>query len=197
MIDNINAITAKGYYYLHNFYKVANKLTHDLKVELVTTYILPLIDYCNVLLFSATKVNRAKLQKLLNNAVRFIFNLNGKRKRKQHITPFLKRLHILPIESRIIYKLCLFVYKSIYGLAPKYLCDLIVPKITYSGLRSSNDFFCLDYTIPKSKYEENAYSYIAPYHWNKLPYNVQMSPSLDVFKSSLKTYLFSNVYCDT
>ena len=197
MIDNINAITAKGYYYLHNFYKVADKLTYDLKVELITTYILPLIDYCNVLLFCATKVNRAKLQKLLNNAVRFIFNLNGKRKRKQHITPFLKKLHILPIESRIIYKLCLFVYKCIYGLAPKYLCDLIVPKITYSGLRSSNDFFCLDYTIPKSKYEENAFSYVAPYHWNKLPYNVRMSPSLDVFKSSLKTYLFSNVYCDT
>ena len=115
MITYINAITSRGYFYLHNFYKVADKLTYDLKVQLVTTYILPLLDYCNVLLFSATKVDRAKLQKLLNNAVRFIFNLNGKRKRKFHITPYLKKLHILPIESRIIYKLCLYVYKSIHG----------------------------------------------------------------------------------
>ena len=61
MINNINAITSKGYFYLHNFYKVANKLKYELKVELVTTYILPLIDYCNILLFSATKANCAKI----------------------------------------------------------------------------------------------------------------------------------------
>ena len=195
MISYINMITSKGYFYLHNFYKVADKLTHDLKVELVTTYILPLLDYCNILLFAATKVNRAKLQKLLNNAVRFVFNLNGKRKRKWHITPFLKKLHILPIESRIVYKSCLFVYKCIHGLAPKYLSDLIVPKIMYDRLRSSKDFFCLDYTIPQSKYGESAYSHNAPYHWNKLPFEVKMSPSLDVFKTSLKTYLFTSAYC--
>ena len=141
MINNINAITSRGYYYLQNFYRVADKLTYCLKVELVTTYILPLLDYCNILLFSATKTYRAKLQKLLNNAVRFIFNLSGKRKRKLPITPYLKKLHILPIESRIIYKACLLVYKSIHGLAPKYLNDLIIPKVMCAGLRSSNDFF--------------------------------------------------------
>jgi len=50
MSNHINSITSKGYFYLHNFYGAANKLTQDLKVQLVTTYILPLIDYCNVLL---------------------------------------------------------------------------------------------------------------------------------------------------
>ena len=85
----------------------------------------------------------------------------------------------------------------IYGLAPKYLCDLIVPKIMSDRLRSSNDLFYLDYTISQSKYGENAYSYIAPYHWNKLPLDLRMSPSLEVFKSSLKTHLFSTVYCSS
>ena len=103
MVNYINAITAKGYFYLHNLYKVADKLIYDLKVELVTTYILPLLDYCNILLFSATKVDRAKLQKLLNNAVRFIFSLNGRRKRKLHITPYLRNFIfcLLNLESYI------------------------------------------------------------------------------------------------
>ena len=194
MTSNINAITSKGYFYLHNFYRVANKLTHDLKVTLITTYILPLLDYCNVLLFSATKTNRTKLQKLMNNAVRFIFNLSGRRKRKISITPYLKKLHFLPIEFRIVYKLCLLVFKSIHGCAPKYLSDLIVPKVMYSGLRSSNDLYCLDFSVPRSTYGEHAYSFIAPYHWNKLPVDIRMSPSVEVFKSSLKTYLFKCAY---
>ena len=148
MSNYINSISSKGYFYLHNFYRVADKLTHDLKVQLITTYILPLLDYCNILLFSATKTSRSKLQKLLNNAVRFVFNLSGKRKRRKSITPYLKKLHILPIESRIVYKLCLFVYKSIHGLAPKYLSDMIEPSITYAGLRSSNDFFFIKLLNP-------------------------------------------------
>ena len=114
MCSYINSITSKGYYYMHNFYKVADKLTFDLKVQLVTTYILPLLDYNNILLVSATKQYRYKLQKLLNNAVRFVFNLNDKKKRRKSISPYLKKLHILPIESRIIYKLCLSVYKSFH-----------------------------------------------------------------------------------
>ena len=196
MTSNINAITSKGYFYLKNFYRVADKLTHDLKVQLVTTYILPLLDYCNILLFSATKTSHAKLQKLMNNAVRFIFNLSGKRKRKLPITPYLKKLHFLPIEHRIIYKLCLLVFKSIHGTAPKYLSDLIVPRVMHSGLRSSKDLYCLDFNIPKSTYGEHAYSFIAPYHWNKIPLDIRMSSSVEVFKCSLKTYLFTCAYTD-
>ena len=191
MCSYINSITSKGYFYLHNFYRVADKLTYTLKVQLVTTYILPLLDYNNILLFSATTLYRTKLQKLLNNAVRFIFNMSDKRMRRKSISPYLKKLHILPIESRIIYKLCLLVYKSVNGLAPKYLSDLIEPKISYAELRSSNDFFCLDYKLPHSMYGEHAYSYIAPYYWNKLPLNLRMAPSVEVFKTSLKTHLFS------
>ena len=103
-------------------------------------------------------------------------------------------MHFLPIEFRIVYKLCLLVFKSIHGCAPKYLSDLIVPKVMYSGLRSSNDLYCLDFSVPRSTYGEHAYSFIAPYHWNKLPVDIRMSPSVDVFKSSLKTYLFKCAY---
>ena len=78
MSSHINSVTSKGYLYLHNFYRMGDKLTHDLKVQLITTYILPLIDYCNVIFTCATSSYRYKLQKLLNSAVRFVFNLRGR-----------------------------------------------------------------------------------------------------------------------
>ena len=67
--DQINSITSKGYFYMSNFYRVADKLTFDLKVQLITTYIIPLVDYCNVVLTSATKQYIHKLQKLIKCAV--------------------------------------------------------------------------------------------------------------------------------
>ena len=191
--DQINSITSKGYFYMSNFYRVADKLTFDLKVQLITTYIIPLVDYCNVVLTSATKQYIHKLQKLINCAVRFVFNLN-QRKRFISITPYLRKLHILPVEFRINYKLCLLVYKCIHGLAPQYLCDLLTEKTGYSRLRSSNDLFILHKDIPNSKYGENAFSYAAPHQWNNLPADLRSCTSIKLFKTSLKTYYFNKCY---
>ena len=44
-----------------------------------------------------------------------------------YITPGLKSLHWLPVEKRIVFKLCLLVYKTWYCLAPLYLCGLLIP----------------------------------------------------------------------
>ena len=192
-LSHINDITSKGYYYLNNFYRVADKLTFTLKVQMITTYIIPLIDYCNVIFTAATQLAVNKLQKLLNTAVRFVFNLNGKRRRLS-ITPYLKKLHILPVNYRIKYKLCLLIYKCIQGCAPKYICDLITQKVSFSKLRSSNDLLSLHIDVPRSTYGEHAFSYIAPVHWNTLPLDLRLTSSLDDFKKRLKTYFFRQCY---
>ena len=191
--SHINSITSKGYYYLNNFYRVADKLTFDLKVQLITTYILPLLDYCNVVLTAATQSNVNKLQKVLNSAVRFVFGLNG-RKYRYSISPYLKRLHILPVNFRIRYKLCLLVYKCIQGLAPKYLCELLSEKVSYERLRSSNDLLALHVDIPNRSYGEHAFSHAASVQWNLLPQALRLTASLNEFKSRLKTHFFRKCY---
>ena len=193
--SHINGVTSKGYYYLKNFYRVADKLTFDLKAQMITTYILPLIDYCNSIFPAATQYNIDKLQKLLNSAVRFVFSLNGRRSRSS-ITPYLKKLHILPVNYRIKYKLCLLIYKCIQGMAPKYLCELITQKETYARLRSSDDLLALHIDIPKHTYGKHAFSHIAPVQWNMLPLDLRLTPSLDIFKKRLKTHFFIQCYGD-
>ena len=92
------------------------------------------------------------------------------------------------------YKVSLTVYKCFHDLAPEYLKELLQPKITYSHLRSSNDIYSLQTVIPNSKYGESSFSYIAPITWNCLPQSVQLAPSLECFKTRLKSHYFTECY---
>ena len=106
----------------------------------------------------------------------------------------MKKLHILPVEYRIKYKVSLTVYKCFHDLAPDYLKSLIQPKISHAHLRSSNDLYTLETVIPKSRYGEGTFAYAAPVIWNELPQRIRLSSSVDCFKTSLKTHYFTQYY---
>jgi len=44
-------------------------------------------------------------------------------RRREHITPVLRRLHWLSVRQRVIFKLATLVYRSLAGTAPAYLSD--------------------------------------------------------------------------
>ena len=193
MQAHINSIVSRGYYHLSNFWRVADKLNRELKLQLVTSYILPIIDYCNITFISASTRNVHKLQKLLNSAVRYVCNISG-RKCRLPITPFMKELHLLPVAYRIKYKIALTVYKCIHGIAPSYLQQLIMPKVTFSHMRSANDLFSLQTVVPRSKYGEYTFSYVAPVVWNELPQSLKLTSTVETFKTLLKTHYFKAYY---
>ena len=87
---------------------------------LVCNPILSQIDYCNVLLANASNKHLKPLQKTLNDAVCFIFDL----KWNDHVTPYLICLHFLPVQYRIAFKLYLIAYKLLHGRAPTYLTNM-------------------------------------------------------------------------
>ena len=56
-----------------------------------------------------------------------------------HITRVLKQLHWLAVEQRIIFKISIFVFKTIHGVSPIYLCSLVKPYDPPRGnMRSAN-----------------------------------------------------------
>ena len=61
-----------------------------------------------------------RLQRLLNAAARIITNLG----KYDHITDAMKKLHWLPIESRIQYKVLVLVHACVHNIAPPYLSSL-------------------------------------------------------------------------
>ncbi len=111
-----------------------------------------------------------------------------------HITPILQSLHWLPIKFRISYKILLLAYKALNDLAPAYLTNLLSRYNPTRSLRSQNSGLLVVPRIAKSTKGGRTLSYLAPKLWNSLPDNVRGSDTLSLFKSRLKTHLFSQSF---
>ena len=82
--------------------------------------------------------------------------------------------------------------KSIYALAPKYLCDLahVKEKSGYS-LRSNDGILLLaSGGITKKSLGDQAFAVAAQRIWNGLPLEVRNEANIDRFKQLLKTHYF-------
>ena len=65
-----------------------------------------------------------------------------------HITPILRDWHWLPIRYRLDFKIILLTFKAIYGLAPKYVKDLVIIKSSVYNLKSADSLFL---SVPSTK----------------------------------------------
>ncbi len=129
----------------------------------------------------------ARLQAVQNAAARL---LTGTRKH-EHITPILFSLKWLPVRFRIEYKLLVFVFKSLNGLAPTYL-DALVKR--HTSARSSDQQLL---TIPRARLKlkgDRAFSVAAPKLWNLLPVSIRSAQTIYSFKLLLKTYILTQAF---
>ena len=144
------------------------------------------LDNCNALLMGSTAKNIQLLQKVQNMAARTILNL----RKSDHITNALRTLHWLPVEYIIIFKVLLLTWKCRNGMAPAYLQELLSIKDTPRVTRSTE---ARELCVPRTNlatFGDRAFSSVAPKLWNALPISLRDTDSLNVFKRSLKTYLF-------
>ena len=111
-----------------------------------------------------------------------------------HITPVLGSLHWLPIKAWADFKVLLLTYKALHGLAPTYLSHLVLPYIPTRALQSQDEGLLIVPRISKQTAGGKAFSYRAQFLWNGLPTHVRDAESLSLFKSLLKTHLFSGSY---
>ena len=105
-------------------------------------------------------------------------------------TPVLINLHWLPVEHRVIFKLLLFTYKALHGLAPDYLANLLN---FYKRVRTLGSSRSINLFVPRSRistYGDRSFACVSPRLWNKLPDFIRYSETLDSFKTRLKTHLF-------
>ncbi len=113
----------------------------------------------------------------------------------EHLTPVLRSLHWLPVTFRIDFKVLLLVYKSLNGLGPKHIADMLTEYKPNRALRSERSS---QLYIPRvhTKQVESAFSYYASRSWNQLPEEIRCAKTLATFKSRLKTHLFSCAFVE-
>ena len=114
--------------------------------------------------------------------------------RFSHISATLCDLLWLPIRYRITFKMCILTYQAYHRTAPSYLCDLIVPYVNTRSLRSNNKCLIKPCKPRLRTNGERCFTYYGPQEWNKLPIHIRKMPSLSIFKTQLKTYLFQLAY---
>ncbi len=104
-------------------------------------------------------------------------------------------LHWLPVTFRIDFKVLLLVYKSLNGLGPKYIADMLTEYKPNRPLRSLGSS---QLEIPRvhTKQGESAFNYYAARSWNQLPEEIRCAKTLATFKSRLKTHLFSCAFVE-
>ncbi|XP_068191806.1 uncharacterized protein [Antennarius striatus] len=187
---HIKEVTKIAFFHLRNISKIRSSLAMADAEILIHAFVSSRLDYCNVLLSGLPRSRTRGLQMVQNTAARIL----TKTRKFDHITPVLAALHWLPIHVRSDFKVLLLTYKSLNGLAPTYLSDLVKPYTPTRALRSQNTGLLCVPRFKKKSAGQRAFSYRAPFLWNNLPINIRQSESVNVFKSRLKTYLFDLTY---
>ena len=88
--------------------------------------------------------------------------------------------------------MCVLVFKCVNGLAPHYLMSLIRRKISLESLRVFLDTTLLhEPRLERQNFKNRKFEISGPRQWNMLPQAIREITSLELFKSRLKTFLFS------
>ena len=201
MERQINSVKRQCGMLLKNLWQVNRCLDKSTKILLVKQLIISRLDYCNILYCGLPKKLLDSLQRVLNSCVRFVYGLHG---HQDSYMPYLKEIHVLPIEQRVKFKVCLMAYKIVHGLAPGYLQDQVPVDDGLQVIRTTRgsawpDGHKLKY--PKlssvnatSKLRRRRPSVCLPEVWNKIPLELRALESIESFKSRLKTCLFTEAF---
>ena len=112
------------------------------------------LDYCNALLYKLPQYQYDRLKKVLNAAARVTCLIH----KFAHITPVLRELHWLPVKFRVEFKIALLVFKTLNGLAPQYLSELIVVKSrTRYSLRSDSETLLVIRKVTRRTFGDRAF----------------------------------------
>ena len=177
--QHINNILKQSYTCISNIGRIKRYLTIENLKCLVQSVLVSKIDNCNSLFFGISEHELDRLQKLQNSLARLIYS----RKKSDHVTDLLHKLHWLPIRQRITFKILFMVYKIFIDACPVYLKECLTV-LDYENR-------VLKIKIFKKSYGERAFCNYAPKLWNALPEYLRKSQTLLYFKKHLKHYLFT------
>lgn len=180
--SQIKDVVKKSFFQLRQLAKIKPFLQRQHLETVIHAFVTTRLDYCNALYMGVSGSSITRLQLVQNAAARL---LTGTRK-FEHISPVLASLHWLPVHFRIHFKILLFVFKSLNGLAPSYLSELLHPYVPRCSLRSADQLLL---RVPKTRLKlrgDPAFSVALPKLWNELPLHIRQASSVSNFKTFLK-----------
>ena len=174
-----------------NISRIRKYIPQDISIVLTKSLVMSRLDYSNGLLYGLPKCTVSGLLAVQNSAARIV--TQERLRDHDSMSRALMELHWLPVDKRIEYKLLLYTYKALHGLAPGYLCKLVVPYEPRRVLRSAESNLL---TVPPGKpgkYGSRSFVRASANLWNSLRGEraawLKNSPTVESSKVNLKTYL--------
>ena len=177
----INEIVKSCFMSIKSISSIKHFLGYEQNRMLASSLILSKLDYCNSVYFGTHSDNLRKLQSVQNSAARLIFGPQV----NDPLSVLFDKLHWLPIRNRIIFKICVYVHKCLYHVAPDELMSLLHPADSFIRTAKLKSTF-----TPQTMFGFKAFSVSAPKAWNSLTFDLRSEWDLTKFKKSLKTFLY-------
>ena len=117
MSNQISSVCSSSFYHIRDFRRIRRFLSKSVSVTLANALVSSKLDYCNSLLYGINKKQLRRLQGVQNTLCRIICRLP----KYSRISNERKKLHWLPVEYRIQFKLLLLAYKALNTNQPPYL----------------------------------------------------------------------------
>ncbi|CAK1579495.1 unnamed protein product [Parnassius mnemosyne] len=184
--SHVEEVSRKVCTTLRQLYRFKNILPPCTKKLLIESLILPMFDYADVCYLDADKYLVNKLDRLLNNCIRFIYGL----RKYDHVSFYRSQLKWLNIPQRRNLRILSTLFTILNDpLAPEYLkC-----KFQYLGsshdcnLRSRNNLV-LQIPSHRTGFLSNSFAVTAVRLWNTLPLAIRKSPNKWIFKTNVKEH---------
>ena len=157
---------------------------------LIHSLVMSHLNYTNIILFGVIDKVINKLHRVQNWVGKVILM------KYDSSTKARKTIHWLPIWERMELKLLIMVYDCIKGDVPIYVKKLLRINMGYGNLRSNASMKLTIPQVENKTFPNKAFSVVGPRLWNSLPHNIRNTNDLSEFKKSLKTHLFTWVYCN-
>ncbi|CAC5398574.1 unnamed protein product [Mytilus coruscus] len=173
----VNAVTKSCYFQIRNIGRIRKYITDAAFKTLVCSFVASRLDYGNALLNEVNVSLVNKLQRVQNTAARLVT-----RSKKQHTTPVLVSLHWIPVQYRIQYKLLLYTFKILHGLASVYLEKLINAYQPSRSRRLENAMRLIQPRVSTKNYGERRFDKATASLWNNLPNHLRHKHAIELFK---------------
>jgi hypothetical protein len=160
----------------------------DLRVAtmMYNALILPVFDYCNIVVGKGSSSNLGRLQRLQNRGGRVLLQWN----RYTHSIDILNALKWLSVEERVKLNTAVMMYKCEKKECPKYLYDSIQYNIARNSCNTRGS--SVQKTVP-SAYKlvcgQKSFTYQGPKLVLALNFNVSDCQSVNVSKSRMTQFL--------
>jgi len=194
MSKHIGSVTKPCFSHLRRIRQIKRCLNEHCLQVLVQVLVLSdsRIEYCNSVLYGLPNSTLSPLTSVIHTAARLVKNLSL----RDHITPSLRQLHWLPIQARISFKICLLMFKVKSCSAPLYMSSLVTPCTALESRRWLRSASKGDFVMKRTnlQFGNRMFEVAGPAEWNSLPEPIRRSSSINIFKTTLKTYLFPKYY---